>query len=189
MKAQLPHRVTGIDVVHCRISSQPSSNDVIIELLSYTEVAVDSDLRSQVLRLCRPNQEGAATNLAEICDLNFALGRQFSHAIEEAGVDLTHVDLIASHGQTLWHQPLGENRSTLQMAEPAVIAQRTKKCFYLFLKPSIYHFPDSILGPLLVASESPSWLPVDKGPLWQASLRPVYCLIPRWYASVRISVE
>jgi 1,6-anhydro-N-acetylmuramate kinase len=100
---------------------------VKIELLSYTEIAVDPSLRTTVLRLCRPNQEDAATSMAEVCDLNFALGREFARAVENSGIDLGNVDVIASHGQTLWHQPLGEQRSTLQMAEPAVIAQKTGK--------------------------------------------------------------
>lgn len=96
-----------------------------MQVLAYTEVPVTPELRSQVLRLCRPNQEGAATSMAEVCDLNFALGREFSRAVKESGVDLSEVDIIASHGQTLWHQPVGEHRSTLQMAEPAVIARQT----------------------------------------------------------------
>ncbi|KAI5458356.1 Anhydro-N-acetylmuramic acid kinase [Mariannaea sp. PMI_226] len=119
--------IDGIDVAHCLISTIESSNDVKIDLLAYTEVAVNPDLRSQVLRLCRPNQTGAATSMAEICDLNFALGREFARAIGESGIDLENVDLIASHGQTLWHQPVGEHRSTLQMAEPAVIARKTER--------------------------------------------------------------
>ncbi|KAH8690932.1 glucokinase regulator family [Talaromyces proteolyticus] len=117
----------GIDVALCRISSLASSNDVQIELISYTEVSVDPDIRNHVLRLCRPNQKAATTSLAEICDLNFALGKEFFRAIEESKVDLAEVDLIASHGQTLWHQPLGEDRSTLQMAEPSIIAHKSKR--------------------------------------------------------------
>lgn len=117
----------GIDVALCRISPLPSSNDVQIELISYTEVSIDPKIRNHVLRLCRPNEKEAATSLAEICDLNFALGKDFFRAIEESKVDLAEVDLIASHGQTLWHQPLGENRSTLQMAEPSIIAHKSKR--------------------------------------------------------------
>lgn len=117
----------GIDVALCRVSSLPSSNNVQIELISYTEVSIDPKIRNHVLRLCRSHETEAATSLAEICDLNFALGKEFFRAIEESKVDLAEVDLIASHGQTLWHQPLGENRSTLQMAEPSIIAHRSKR--------------------------------------------------------------
>jgi 1,6-anhydro-N-acetylmuramate kinase len=119
--------ISAIDVAHCVISTSPSSGDVKIELRSFTEVPVTASLRSQVLRLCRPNQKEASTCMAEVCDLNFALGREFSRAIRESGVDLDRIDLVASHGQTLWHQPLGDRRSTLQMAEAAVISQATKK--------------------------------------------------------------
>lgn len=121
------HDSSGIDVAHCRISTLEDSNDVRVELLSYTEIPVSANIRAQVLRLCRPNQEDASTSMAEVCDLNFALGREFSRAILESGVNLDDVDLIASHGQTLWHQPMGEQKSTLQMAEPAVMAHATKK--------------------------------------------------------------
>ncbi len=116
--------ILGIDVAHCRISSVDGSSDVKIELLAYTEIPVDPQLRSTVLRLCR---EGASTSLAEVCELNFKLGKQFSEAVLRSGVDMEQVDIIASHGQTLWHQPIGEDRSTLQMAEPAVISHKTKK--------------------------------------------------------------
>ncbi|GAM41944.1 hypothetical protein TCE0_042r15473 [Talaromyces pinophilus] len=137
--------VDGIDVALCRVSSLPSSNDVQIELISYTEVSIDPKIRNHVLRLCRSHETEAATSLAEICDLNFALGKEFFRAIEESKVDLAEVDLIASHGQTLWHQPLGENRSTLQMAEPSIIAHRSKR---QAIKPVTCNFPlsDSKLG-------------------------------------------
>ena len=99
-----------------------------LELLSYVEVPVDPTLRSQVLRMCRLSQQtSTATSLAEVSDLNFALGREFARAAEQSHVDLTKVDIVASHGQTLWHDPRGEYPSTLQMAEPAVIAQKTKR--------------------------------------------------------------
>ncbi len=63
------------------------------------------------------------------------LGRLFADAavsvIEQAGLELGDVDLVAMHGQTVCHLPwAGEGGefqvpSTLQIGEPAVVAERT----------------------------------------------------------------
>ena len=62
--------------------------------------------------------------LAEVCDANFELGRVFGHAVlgtlQELGIPPTEVDLVASHGQTIYHNP---PHSTLQIGEAAVIAE------------------------------------------------------------------
>ncbi|HEY8436332.1 MAG TPA: anhydro-N-acetylmuramic acid kinase AnmK [Haloplasmataceae bacterium] len=67
-----------------------------------------------------------------ICSLNFKLGYEFAASAQcvakEAGVPMERVDFIASHGQTIWHQPIEEGEyvpSTLQIGEPAVIAYET----------------------------------------------------------------
>jgi anhydro-N-acetylmuramic acid kinase len=72
---------------------------------------------------------------AEVCHLNAHLGELFAaaaaHIAHEAGVPLADVDLIGSHGQTVHHLPdprlegTYRVRSTLQIGEPAVIAERT----------------------------------------------------------------
>ncbi len=78
----------------------------------------------------------AAGSVAEICHLNALLGEWFANAalgvIRAAGLRPKQVDLIGSHGQTVHHLPhgvkdagVGAIRSTLQIAEPAVIAERT----------------------------------------------------------------
>lgn len=66
-----------------------------------------------------------------LCHLHAALGEWFAGAalelLEEAGVAPAQVDLIGSHGQTVWHRPpvAGERGATLQLGCPATIAERT----------------------------------------------------------------
>jgi anhydro-N-acetylmuramic acid kinase len=67
----------------------------------------------------------------DICELNFQLGELFAQAaiavIQKAGLSPEQVDLIGSHGQTVRHLPpkSASTGSTLQIAEPSVIAHRT----------------------------------------------------------------
>jgi anhydro-N-acetylmuramic acid kinase len=66
-----------------------------------------------------------------LCEGSFRLGERFAQAalsvIRRAGLRPDEVDLVGSHGQTVWHQPpsAGGTPSTLQIGEPAVIAART----------------------------------------------------------------
>jgi len=63
---------------------------------------------------------------AEYTRLNFDLGEWLADAaiaaIAEAGVAKTDIDAIASHGQSIWHEP---GHSTWQTGESSVIAERT----------------------------------------------------------------
>ncbi len=62
----------------------------------------------------------------EYCRLSFDLGNWLADAaiaaIADAGVGRADVAAIASHGQTVWHEP---GHSTWQFGQPAVIAERT----------------------------------------------------------------
>jgi len=64
---------------------------------------------------------------ASLCQGNFLLGGWFADAARAiAGNE--PIDLVGSHGQTVWHQPPSMHSgiaSTLQLGEPAVIAART----------------------------------------------------------------
>ena len=63
---------------------------------------------------------------SEYCRLNFDLGGWLGDAaiavIAESGVSRADISAVASHGQTVWHEP---GHSTWQFGESAVIAERT----------------------------------------------------------------
>jgi anhydro-N-acetylmuramic acid kinase len=65
---------------------------------------------------------------AEYCRLSFDLGEWLAaaavQAIAESGVVPGEIAAIASHGQTVWHEP---RHSTWQLGESAVIAERTRR--------------------------------------------------------------
>jgi anhydro-N-acetylmuramic acid kinase len=100
-------------------------------LLAFDTFAYPAALRRQILGLCRPE----SARLDDICHYNFVLGEVFADAVfklcSKSGISLGSIDLIGSHGQTIYHQPSGRRysgraiRSTLQIGEPSVIAQRT----------------------------------------------------------------
>jgi len=61
----------------------------------------------------------------ELSRLNFALGAAFADAALKISRGARPV-VIGSHGQTVWHGPEADPPNTLQIAEPAVIAERTR---------------------------------------------------------------
>ncbi len=78
------------------------------------------------------------TGVQTLCEASFWLAEHFAalslRFLAELGVAPAEVDLIGSHGQTVWHQPPSACRagstgeatpSTLQIGEPAVLAART----------------------------------------------------------------
>ena len=77
----------------------------------------------------------AKGGIEEVARLNFLLGEFFSECalrlIKQAGIKKDRIDFIASHGQTVGHFPRVikirgyNNRASLQLAEPSVIAERT----------------------------------------------------------------
>ncbi|HXN64454.1 MAG TPA: anhydro-N-acetylmuramic acid kinase [Candidatus Acidoferrales bacterium] len=120
----------GIDVALTEVSGTPPF--LKAKLHDFASIAYPRRVRSAVLRL----SEGEPTSTAEISQLNFLLGELFADAAIAAcrrfRVPITRIDLIGSHGQTIYHQGkatsfLGAGRisSTLQIGEPALIAGLT----------------------------------------------------------------
>jgi len=86
------------------------------------------------------------TMISDICHLNFAIGEVFADAVlklcRKSRISINSIDLIGSHGQTIYHNPKGTRfgklllRSTLQIGEPCVIAGRTGKTVVADFRPA-----------------------------------------------------
>lgn len=108
----------GIAAAVVRFSDR-DDNGIHAELVGFTSRAYT---RQEHERLARALVEGTP---AEYCRLGFDLGEWLAsaavQAIAEAGVSRAEISAIASHGQSIWHEP---GHSTWQLGEAAVIAER-----------------------------------------------------------------
>lgn len=121
----------GIDAAIVRI--QGSGLDASVELLHYYSKPYKPELRQRLRDLCSEEN----SNSAVVCSMNAYLGHQFGaavlEAVADAGMRIDEVDLVSSHGQTIWHQPVPEQgdpysvASTLQIGDISVIAKHTGK--------------------------------------------------------------
>lgn len=102
-----------------------------VEMLDSTLYPLEPELQRKMQSMIAAGN----CSLEEVCRLNAALGEAFAQAalqlMKNASLTKQEVDLIGSHGQTIWHAPEqkvfgGINTScTLQLGEAAIIASRT----------------------------------------------------------------
>ena len=122
----------GVEAALAEISGAPPR--LHSKLVGHASFPFPKAVRAKILEIA----EGAHVPAGEISQLNFRLGRLFGDvaiaACKKFGVSLKRLDLIASHGQTVFHQ--GPSRkvasrgwqvaknvpSTLQLGDGSVIA-------------------------------------------------------------------
>jgi anhydro-N-acetylmuramic acid kinase len=102
--------VDGIDVAIVDIHGRR------IETIAHGSVPYPAPLRARILAA-----SNADTHTSEISRLNFEIGERFAAALRRIH-PLDSIELIGSHGQTIYHE---HRRNTLQIGEGAVIAERT----------------------------------------------------------------
>jgi len=115
----------GIDVALVRMVGRK------VTLENFVALPFPRNVQKAILNIA----EGHAVTTGEISQLNFLLGELFAKAALAAckkfRVSPTQIDVIGSHGQTVFHQgtPAFFNgarvASTLQIGDPSVIAVRT----------------------------------------------------------------
>jgi anhydro-N-acetylmuramic acid kinase len=108
----------GISAALVRIA-EPAPEDFRVELVAHRVVGYAKDRRDGIAAAIA---RGGARELAV---LHYDLGSWFADAaaelLRESGVGPREVAFVASHGQTIWHEP---RRATLQLGCAAVIAER-----------------------------------------------------------------
>lgn len=116
---------TSLDAIDAALVQIERRDDELdLTLLDFVMHPLDNALRQAVRELLPPN----SGSTRGVCEVDFALGEAFAAAAQAVArkgkVALSDVDAIASHGQTIYHQPQ-EPRATLQIAQAAILAERT----------------------------------------------------------------
>ncbi|TCP28856.1 anhydro-N-acetylmuramic acid kinase [Scopulibacillus darangshiensis] len=118
----------GVDAALVKISGYAEETQV--ELIKYHQEDMPPELKKEIMAAIDPD----TSDIEHICSLNFKLGYWFAEAVKsvcrKASFPLEDLDLIGSHGQTLYHIPAkGKDivKSTLQCGEPAIITYETNK--------------------------------------------------------------
>ncbi len=129
--------VDGIDAALVEITGHGEA--ATVKLLAFDSYPFPPELRARVFRLFNPRE----ARVDAICQLDFLLGEVFAAAVErllrDHNIDRGAVDIVASAGQTIWHDPepviVKESvdwidhpivtRSTFAIGQSAVIAERT----------------------------------------------------------------
>jgi len=119
----------GADAVLVRVSGQGDSTKA--DMLLHYHYPYPENVRAAIFALFSPECPGI-----EICRMHFFLGEVFARCVltllESARTRPGRVDLVASHGQTIYHLPTPYEQpdgsfgiSTLQIGDGSVIAART----------------------------------------------------------------
>ena len=143
--------VAVVDISHSFKKSSVTENPIFaLKQIAFQTIPFTNDQREIILKLM--NEKCSAS---EFCRGNFLIGEWFADAILDVlkanDVDLASIDVIGSHGQTIWHEVYEEPipndttdsessnsndtetqvktrqkcHSTFQLGEAAVIAHKT----------------------------------------------------------------
>lgn len=119
----------GIDVALVKIDN--GDNQERYTLVDFITEKFSPDAKGRIVK----GLSLADSNVALICSLNMELGQLFGEAVmaicAKNNIEPAALTFVASHGQTLYHQPIADPvqglvASTLQVGESSVIAEITQ---------------------------------------------------------------
>jgi len=104
--------VDGIDA--CLVEISGNGLHTKINILAFETYSYDKPTRTAILDTCNPE----TGTVDKVCQLNFHLGKLFANAAtsitNKAHISIKDIDLIGSHGQTIYHLP---NQTTMEKTE------------------------------------------------------------------------
>lgn len=117
---------TSLDGIDAALVKITEGTPLQVELVEYLSTPYSQEQRKQIL-ICCDEKTGTVDH---ICRLNFALSEWLAgcviQLVKKAGIKLTDIELIGSHGQTIYHDVQNKAAlSTLQIGTGAVLAERT----------------------------------------------------------------
>ena len=115
---------TSLDGVDCALVEIDNNK---FELIKFVTLDYSLEFKNKLAK----NLNNDTAKLADISSLNFEISDWFNKAIDKLLLNTNYkysdISFIASHGQTIWHDPKGEygRASTLQIGEASVITNHT----------------------------------------------------------------
>ena len=124
---------TSVDAIDAAVADITLEGETVtLHPLGSVRALYDDDLREEILAALPP----APTTMEAVCRLDTRIGQAFAEVAVAAIEHVGPVDLIVSHGQTLYHWVEdGTVKGTLQLGQPAWIAERTHVAVVSDLRP------------------------------------------------------
>jgi anhydro-N-acetylmuramic acid kinase len=114
---------TSFDAVEALLADLELDGDrLVCDLVEHRSVPYPASVRHDISAMLPP----ASTTIEQVCRLDVAIGQFFGDVAKGLADEHGGVDAVCSHGQTVYHWVEGAvARGTLQLGEPAWIAERT----------------------------------------------------------------